>query len=315
MNIFGMSRTCFLIAAAAFLGGCWSSPRSQSADGPVNYRNERVDFSNTNVKDLVNSNKATNSGRDDEKSKAVGFSENLPGGFEQPSDDVGRKLLREYGSIFVAKGGVTPPQKVVYRDQAEVTAFQGTMKTSTASIGGFPMELQAAAMDALKSAIADAQAKGLSINPRGADSAKRSYDETVGLWESRVDPALVHWVGKGKLTKGDADRIKAMSTFDQVKEVLRLEEQGIWFAKDLSKSIIYSVAPPGTSQHLSLLAFDVKEHDNAEVRRILNENGWFQTVASDLPHFTYLGVEESELPGLGLKKLSNSGRTFWVPDI
>lgn len=314
MNIFGMSRMCFLIAVAALLGGCWTSPRSHSADRPVNYRNERVDFSNTNVKDLVNSNKTANSGND-EKKERKGFSANLPDGFEQPSDDVGRKLLREYGSVFVARGGVSAPKKVVFRDQGEVTAFQGTMKTSTASIGGFSMELQAAAMDALKKAMVDARARGLSINPRGADSAKRTYDETVGLWESRVDPALVHWVGKGKLTKGDADRMKAMSTFDQVKEVLRLEEQGIWFAKDLSKSIIYSVAPPGTSQHLSLLAFDVKEHENAEVRRILNENGWFQTVASDLPHFTYLGVKESELPGLGLKEVSNSGRTFWMPDV
>jgi len=75
------------------------------------------------------------------------------------------------------------------------------------------------------------------------------------------------------------------------------------------------VAPPGTSQHLSMLALDVKEFENAKVREILAAHGWFQTVASDLPHFTYIGAKESELPGLGLKKTTSGGRTFWVPDI
>jgi hypothetical protein len=64
-----------------------------------------------------------------------------------------------------------------------------------------------------------------------------------------------------------------------------------------------------------MLAFDVKEHDNAKVRSILGEHGWFQTVSSDMPHFTFLGVKEEELPSLGLKKTTNGGRTFWVPEL
>ena len=64
-----------------------------------------------------------------------------------------------------------------------------------------------------------------------------------------------------------------------------------------------------------MLALDVKEFNNAKVREILAAHGWFQTVASDLPHFTYIGAKESELPGLGLKKTTSGGRTFWVPDI
>jgi hypothetical protein len=244
-----------------------------------------------------------------------GFRANLPAGFEEPKDAVGQKLLREYGSVFVSRGGAKPPTKVIFRDEGEVSNFQSSLSTSRETIGGHTMELQSAAMTALKNAITAASARNLKITPRAADSAKRTYNETVGLWQSRVDPALEHWTSKGRLTKSDAARIKAMTTFEQVAEVLRLEEQGIYFAKDLSKSIIYSVAPPGTSQHLSLLAFDVTQHDNPEVRRILADNGWFQTVASDLPHFTFLGVEEAELPGLGLKRTTGGGRTFWVPDI
>src|SRR5690606_16903621 len=144
------------------------------------------------------------------------------------------------------------------------------------------------AMDGLRKAISEATAASLSITPRGADSAKRTYNETIELWKSRVDPALKHWVANGRLAQTDADKIRALSIFDQVIEVLKLEEKGIYFAKDLSKSIIYSVAPPGTSQHLSLLALDVTQHDDAKVRKILADNGWFQTVASDLPHFTFL---------------------------
>jgi hypothetical protein len=307
-----------LPATAIFLltfTGCWSSPSTERRDGPINYNDKPINFSNTNVSDLVNKEKTPEQKPEGDDKPKTGFLANLPDGFEQPTDDVGKKLFREYGSVFIARGGATAPKKVIFRDESEVSAFQSSLRTSKETIGGHQMELQAAAMDALKNAISQARAKNLTISPRGADSAKRTYNETVGLWNSRVDPALKHWVGRGRLTQAEADRIKAMSTFEQVSEVLRLEEKGIFFAKDLSKSIIYSVAPPGTSQHLSLLAFDVKEFDNAEVRRILAENGWFQTVASDLPHFTFIGVKESDLPALGLKSITSGGRTFWVPDI
>jgi hypothetical protein len=64
-----------------------------------------------------------------------------------------------------------------------------------------------------------------------------------------------------------------------------------------------------------MLAFDVMEFDNQRIREIMARHGWFQTVVSDLPHFTFLGVSESELKELGLKKVKNGGRKFWVPDI
>jgi hypothetical protein len=167
----------------------------------------------------------------------------------------------------------------------------------------------------LQGAIADADREGLSITPRGADSARRNYNDTVELWMSRVEPALVHWVGKGRIAPEQADAIRALPPFQQVPEVFALEEEGIYFAKDLSKSIIYSVAPPGASQHLSLLAFDVGEFNQEPVREILAAHYWYQTVTSDLPHFTFLGVAEQELSGLGLKLVENSGRKFWLPDV
>jgi hypothetical protein len=170
-------------------------------------------------------------------------------------------------------------------------------------------------MERLLTAIAEAAEAGLSITPRGADSARRNYQGTIELWKSRIEPALEHWTGKGRITESQADEIRSRSPYEQVPLVFALEEDGIFFAKDVSKSIIYSVAPPGTSQHLSLLAFDVAEFENPSVREILADNFWYQTVVSDLPHFTFLGVDETDLPGLGLKWISSGDRNFWLPDI
>ena len=242
------------------------------------------------------------------------FSGHLPVNFEMPPDEVGQRLLKEYGAMFVARG-VAVGKVVVFKDSAAVTAFQSSTPTLLEAVGGVNIELQESAMSALKGAINEASSSGLSITPRGADSAKRSYDDTVDLWKSRVDPGLDHWVSAGRITPDDAKRIRAMTPFEQVPEIFRLEDQGIFFSKDLSKPIIYSVAPPGASQHLSMLALDVTEFDNAAVREILAKHGWFQTVVSDLPHFTYLGAHEDELPGLGLKKVTNGDRAFWVPDL
>ncbi len=243
------------------------------------------------------------------------FHQNLPEGFEAVRDATEELLLREYGAVFIARGNVTPPPVIVFRDEAAVKEFQGKTETMTAVIGGLSMTLQAPAMRGLLAAIEEAKAEGRPITPRDTDAAGRSYAESVGLWASRVEPALDHWTRKGRITPADAERIRALSPYEQVHQVLALEAHRIFFAKDLSKSIIYSVAPPGASQHLALLAFDVAEHADPRVRRILARNGWFQTVVSDLPHFTYLGVSEAHLQNLGLKKQAHNGRTFWVPDI
>lgn len=245
--------------------------------------------------------------------KNKGFMNNLPAGFVQPTDDVGRRMLKEYGAMFVSRA--TSPKTVVFQNDAEVVQFQSSVQTGRESVGGVSIELQSAAMKALKDAVAEAAQNDLTITPRGADAAKRSYRGTVELWASRVEPGLEHWTAQGRISAADAQRIRALTPYEQVPEIFKLESQGMFFSKDLSKSIIYSVAPPGSSQHLSLLALDVEEFENAQVRTILAKSGWHQTVVSDLPHFTYLGAQESELAKLGLKKVTNSGRVFWVPDI
>jgi hypothetical protein len=63
-----------------------------------------------------------------------------------------------------------------------------------------------------------------------------------------------------------------------------------------------------------MLALDVNEFRNLRVRQLLAEHGWFQTVLSDLPHFTYLGLKEKDLPGNGLKRIDVNEQVFWIPD-
>lgn len=245
------------------------------------------------------------------------FFANLPPGMAvpDPTDEVSMRLLADYGAMFVARGGAVPPPAIIFADEAEVNNWQAKVKTTRAELGGITVELQAPAMAALLEARSEAQKAKLEITPRGTDAARRSYAETVTLWQSRVNPGLAHWAQEGKLTEQEAARIRGLSPREQIPEILRLEQQGLSFSKDFSKSILYSVAAPGTSQHLSMLAFDVKEFESATVRAILARHGWFQTVTSDTPHFTFLGVTEDQLPALGLKKVTSGGRAFWIPKL
>ena len=235
--------------------------------------------------------------------------------FYDESNIVEKRLLPEYGAVFVARGGASAPTKIVFKDEGDVSEFQKSVSIKRAKIGEFELELQTAAMEDLLEAAAEAESVGLSITPRGADSARRNYAGTIQLWASRVNPALEYWSKSGKLSRETAEKIRSLSAFEQVPEIFKLEEKQLWCSKDLSKSIIYSVAPPGTSQHLAMLAFDAAEFQDKRVREILAKRCWFQTVVSDLPHFTYLGVTEIELPKLGLKKTENGGQIFWIPNI
>jgi hypothetical protein len=230
-------------------------------------------------------------------------------------DPVARRILNEYGAVFVAAGEVLPPPVCIFACAEEVETFQAAARASAREIGGVTVELQPAAMRALIAAREEAQAQGLDITPRdGSESARRGYADTIRLWNSRLLPALEYWRGEGRLTAEEVERVRALPAREQVGAVLEMERRGIYFSKDFSKSILYSVAAPGASQHLSLLAFDAAEYGDERVRRVLARHGWFRTVRSDCPHFTYLGLEERQLPSRGLKRINTADGEFWVPN-
>lgn len=233
-----------------------------------------------------------------------------------PSDPVARRILEEYGAIFLADKKVTLPPVCIFTTEEQVTRFQDAAGSEIEVFGYDEIELQPEALKKLKKAREEAQKEGLDITPRdGAEAARRNYDDSVRLWNSRFQPALDYWLSKGRLTAEQVERLRTLPLSQQVAEVLELERSGIYFSKDLSKSILYSIAAPGTSQHIAMLAFDVNEFENPRVREIMAKHGWFQTVLSDLPHFTFLGLKEKDLPKHGLRSLEINGQVFWIPNV
>jgi hypothetical protein len=231
-------------------------------------------------------------------------------------DKVAARVFADYGAIFVSGNGVVFPFKCVFENENQVATYQSFAKSKSAAIGGTTIELQEPAMNALLKAVDEAKKKNLRISPRGgSEAAKRSYDDTARLWNSRFYPGLNHWVGKGKISRRDAEAAKALPIKEQVAKVLEWESKRLWFSTDFSKSILYSVAAPGASQHIFMLALDVEQFSNKQVRDILAKHGWFQTVKSDLPHFTYLGLARDDLPKYGLKKEIVGGQEFWIPNL
>lgn len=217
------------------------------------------------------------------------------------------RIHHEYGAVFLARDGVILPPQEMFSSEEEVSAWQN----GVAKDGGDYL-LQAPANDALAAARKEARALGLDISPGDVDAAARNYAHTIELWRSRVEPGLDHWVGLGRLGPIEAERIRALPGREQTIAILELEKQGMFFSKDFTKSILSSVAPPGTSQHLALLALDVKEHRNPRVRAILERHGWYQTVFNDEPHFTYLGMSRRDVVARGLQPVVSRGRRYWV---
>lgn len=232
------------------------------------------------------------------------------------SDPVAERVFAEYGAVFVSRDTVDFPTSCVFTSEADVEKFQNGVETATVKFGGTVIELQKAAMADLLDAVAEAKAKGLNISPRGSSSSgKRSYRDTARIWDSRFFPALAYWQKRGKISVADANAAKSMDTAEQVVQVMEWEAKGYWFNTNFSRTIFSSVPAPGTSQHLSMLALDVSQFGDARVRAILNKHGWYQTIANDTPHFTYLGYPESELSKRGLRSEKHGGFTFWVPDL
>jgi hypothetical protein len=236
--------------------------------------------------------------------------------FYDAKSEVERRVLDEYGAMFLAAEGVVPPPVCIFTSEEQVKKFQDGLSVSAENFGEAKIELQTKAMTALLDAKKQAEEKGLSITPRdGAEAARRSYEDTVRLWNSRFEPACEYWQKEKRLTADEVARLKSLPIYEQVGEVLKLESRRIYFNTFFNNSILYSVAPPGTSQHLSLLAFDAVEFQNEKVRKILGEHGWFRTVKNDAPHFTFLGLKKDELKSNGLKKVKTGDGEFWVPNI
>jgi hypothetical protein len=225
-----------------------------------------------------------------------------------------RRVLFEYGAIFTAHDVVLPP-RCVFDNSQQVAEFQNKLSIGVVNFGGFAIELQEEAMRALLDARNEAADARLRITPLdGSVAGRRNYDDTVRIWLSRFERALNYWNRRGAIPDGDVATARSEPYARQAERVIGWESLGFWFGTDLRRSIFSSVAPPGTSQHLSLLALDVAEYENRPLVAILNKHGWFQTVIGDGPHFTYLRTTVDKLPQRGLKFVYLGSVGYWVPD-
>jgi hypothetical protein len=238
--------------------------------------------------------------------------------FISATSGVEARLFAEYGSVFATLA--TPPSQIIFMDSPQVDVFQSSLTVSRAVFGEYKIELQAEAMSALIKARDEIAEFGGSLSARAADAGSRSYEDTARLWTRNVEKGIEHWIKLGRLTPAEATTIRELSPTQQVAEILKLEDEAkIFFGTFFDKSILYSVAAPGASQHLSKLAFDVAEYESEEVKTVLGQHGWYRTVPNDLPHFTYLGLSEEEMQECGLKRIeriySAQVYDFWIPDL
>jgi hypothetical protein len=238
--------------------------------------------------------------------------------FSALSSPVEKRLFAEYGAVSITTA--MPPPKIIFNDSAEVDAFQASLSVGRALFGDYEMELQIEALNALVAAASQMSNRGESITARAADSGSRSYEDTARLWNRNVTRGLHHWETLGRISAETAPSILKLGPVEQVSAILNLEDtERLFFGTFFDKSILYSVAAPGASQHLSKLAFDVAEFESMEVRSVLASHGWYRTVPSDLPHFTFLGHDEGALLDMGLERIERICGTqvydFWIPDL
>jgi len=225
-----------------------------------------------------------------------------------------KKVKKEYGALWTNKSPkIKLPPRFIFNSQLELSQYQKKLDLRTHP--RYPeCVLQRDALENLLLAEKEALNNRIKISPRGKDSCLRSYQKTLELWLSRVEPNLEYYLKNHKISKEEALLIKNAKTKKQVELILSLEkERNLLFDKYRKTSILRSVAAPGTSQHLSGLAFDLKEYNNPKTRKIMNKFGWYQTVIDDIPHFTYLAFNPEFAPEqYELVKVLKNNFEYWI---
>ncbi|WP_353932330.1 D-alanyl-D-alanine carboxypeptidase family protein [Okeanomitos corallinicola TIOX110] len=185
-------------------------------------------------------------------------------------------LLRAYGTIFINQNSeIKLPPKVILDNEQETETFQQNLQLTLVE-GTRECYLQTAAAEAFNQARSIID---IPLKSGYSGDCTRSYATTLRFWQKYTNNSTLEQVKQGKET-----------------------------------NILSLVAPPGTSQHLWGLALDLGVLNPAQ-KRALNENGWFQTVVKDTPHWTYLGWDEESLPKFGLRDKTVQGITYWVTPI
>lgn len=183
-------------------------------------------------------------------------------------------VLQEYGGIFATTDPqIQLPSKVAFDTAKETKAFQETLNLARVNASHNCL-LQAPAAASFNAILPTTRIRLKSGN--GASDCLRNFETTREFWYKYSNEKTLQQIRQGQ-----------------------------------PKSIMRVVAPPGSSQHLWGLAIDLGRL-NPRQTQILNQNGWFQTVKGDQPHWTYLGMSMEELIQLGFKKQVIGRNTYWL---
>ncbi|MBW4507825.1 MAG: D-alanyl-D-alanine carboxypeptidase family protein [Scytonematopsis contorta HA4267-MV1] len=184
-----------------------------------------------------------------------------------------RIILGAYGAVFLNyEPGVTLPPKVKFDSAEETKKFQDTLTLGKVTNTN-NCYLQKVAADALNKAISQVR---IPLKSGFSGDCTRDFATNLRFWNKYANNNTLEQVRQGK-----------------------------------EKRILGIVAPPGTSQHLWGLAIDLRVTSQTQ-RKALQENGWFQTVENDDPHWTYMGLAEEYLPQFGFQKKVLRGITYWL---
>lgn len=185
-------------------------------------------------------------------------------------------LLRSYGTVFInQESGIKLPEKVILDNEIETQSFQDKISIELVN-GTEECYLQKPAAAALNRA---KELENIPLKSGYSGDCLRNFATNLRFWNKYANRETLTQVKAGKETK-----------------------------------ILGLVAPPGTSQHLWGLAIDLQILTPSQ-KQTLNENGWFQTVVNDLPHWTYLGWREEDLPKFGLQQKIIQGIKYWTTPI
>ncbi|MBD2438398.1 D-alanyl-D-alanine carboxypeptidase family protein [Nostoc sp. FACHB-110] len=183
-------------------------------------------------------------------------------------------LLRSYGAAFVnPSNDVKLPPNVLFNSEEETQEFQKQLTLEKVTQTN-DCYLQKAAAEALNKARTQQHIPLKS--GYGQSDCTRNFATNLRFWHKYANNKTLENVKQGKET-----------------------------------AILGLVAPPGASQHLWGLAIDLGV-SNPQQRQVLNQNGWFQTVVKDVPHWTYLGIPAEDLPKFGFKSQVVQGISYWL---
>jgi D-alanyl-D-alanine carboxypeptidase len=226
------------------------------------------------------------------------------------NDEIQKRILFEYGAVYVSKGAILP-KTCRFESDEEVSGFASQFTNSENKLSFGEFYLQPTAKKSLENVFKTLGGYGnvaricsrrsrrngipcekTTSRPKlNDDWSLRTYTETALNWHLNL-------------------------TADKSSQNQSIIDS---FANNGVRPKMTRVAIPGGSQHHLGLAIDVNDSEaklcNTNCQATLEKNGWYRTVPFDSYHFTFLGYLEFELPSRGLKQVKCGSFKYWIPDV